>query len=245
MSKKFIIIGASSGVGKALALLLASQGHLVGIGARQADKLETIKQLYPEKIKTKLIDVNNYQLANKQTKELITDLGGLDVLIISAGIGYQNPGLDLDKELKTIQTNVIGFVAIANLAFDYFVKQGSGQLIGITSLMGIRGEQGAPAYAATKSFQGNYLEGLRQRANRLHLPITVTEVQPGFMQTKMGEGDHVFWSAPLNKAAKQIAKAIAKKRDHVYITKRWFIIAWLLKITPRGIYKKLRFSKDS
>ncbi|HNX11123.1 MAG TPA: SDR family NAD(P)-dependent oxidoreductase [bacterium] len=242
---KAIIIGASSGIGQALAELMAKKNYRVGSVARNEANLRASQAKCPQNILIKPVDVNDPEAAIASVNYLIAEMGGLDILIISAGIGFQNKDLELEKELKTIQTNVIGFTALANLAFKHFVTKKSGHLVGITSIMGIRGEQGAPAYSATKGYQSNYLESLRQRACRLKLPITVTEIQPGFMQSQMAKGDNIFWSAPLKKAAAQILRAIEKKKDHAYVTKRWTIIAWLLKIFPRGWYKKLRFAKNN
>ncbi len=244
-NKKIIIIGASSGIGRALAIQLAQSGNLVVVTARSKEKLLEIKNSYPEKIIAQKIDVNEADQALVIINELIKKLGGLDIMIITAGIGFQNKELDFKKEFKTINTNIIGFTAISSTIFNYFIQQKRGQLVNISSVIGLRGEQGAPAYSASKSYQINYLEGLRQRAQRLNLDITVTDIRPGFVQTQMAKGDNIFWSAPADKAAKQIIRAISKKKDCAYVTKRWLIIAWALKVIPRAWYKRLRFSKNN
>lgn len=243
-NKKIIIIGASSGIGRSLAMQLAQAGNLVVAAARSEEKLLEIKNAYPKNIIVQKLDVNETSQALAVIEELITKLGGLDIMIISAGIGFQNPELNFAKELKTINTNIIGFTAISDLAFNYFIQQKRGQLVGISSIIGLRGEQGAPAYSASKAYQINYLESLRQKAGRLKLDITVTDIRPGFVQTQMAQGDNIFWSAPAEKAAKQIIRAIAKKKDCTYITKRWTIIAWALKLIPRAWYKRAMFSKN-
>lgn len=118
-------------------------------------------------------------------------------------------------------------------------NQSSGHIAGISSIAAIRGPGKAPAYNASKSFMSNYLEGLRQKASKSGIAITVTEIQPGFVNTAMAKGEGLFWVAPPEKAAWQIFKAITGKKKHAYITKRWRSIAWLLKIMPRWIYNKL------
>ena len=85
----------------------------------------------------------------------------------------------------------------------------------------------------------NYLEGLRQKASKSGIAITVTEIQPGFIDTAMAKGEGLFWVAPPEKAARQILKAITGKKKHAYITKRWRLIALLLKIIPDWVYNKL------
>jgi len=71
------------------------------------------------------------------------------------------------------------------------------------------------------------------------LPITVTDIKPGFVNTAMAKGDGIFWAAPADKAALQIYNAIERKRAHAYITHRWRLIAWILKVMPNCIYERL------
>jgi len=87
-------------------------------------------------------------------------------------------------------------------------------------------------------FVCNYLEGLRHIAIKSRKPIFVTDVQPGFVKTPMSRGNNLFWISTVEKAASQIYDAIVKKKKHAYITKRWRLVAWLLKIVPDWIYNK-------
>lgn len=132
-----------------------------------------------------------------------------------------------------------GFVAMVNVAFKYFVKRGVGHIVGISSIASLRGNGSAPAYNASKSFVSNYLEGLRQKAYKLGIPIIITDIQPGFVDTAMAQGEGLFWVASPEKAALQIYKKIVVKKKHAYISKRWRSIAWLLKIMPNWLYNKL------
>ena len=136
-------------------------------------------------------------------------------------------------------TLLILLAAIANAAFKYFYNQGSGHIVGISSIAAIRGSGEAPAYNASKAFVSNYLEGLRQKARKSGIAITVTEIQPGFVNTAMAKGEGLFWVSSPGKAGQQILKAVNSKKKHAYITKRWRLIAWLLKIIPGWIYNKL------
>jgi short-subunit dehydrogenase len=171
--------------------------------------------------------------------ELIKEIGGMDVIVISAGVGSINPDLNWTQEKEAIDVNISGFTAMANVAFKHFCKQGSGQIVGISSIAAIRSSGDSPAYSASKAFVSNYLEGLRQKTIKLKIPIIVTDIQPGFVNTAMAKGEGQFWVASPEKAAKQIFKAIDGKRKHAYITKRWRIIAWLLKIMPAWLHNKL------
>ena len=121
-----------------------------------------------------------------------------------------------------------------------------GQLIGrdtilvvITSVGGLRGSGIAPAYNATKAYQINYLEGLRQKASKLEGQIFVTDVRPGFVDTDMAKGEGQFWVSEPEKAAKQIYTSIRRRKKISYITKRWLLIAILLKLMPKFLYDRM------
>ncbi len=109
----------------------------------------------------------------------------------------------------------------------------------VTSAAGLRGSSHAPSYNATKSYQINYLEGLRQKSTKSKKPIFVTDIRPGLVDTDMAKGEGLFWVMPVEKVTKQIFKAIKKKRKVVYVTKRWGVIARIQKILPGFIYDKI------
>ncbi len=237
--KSAIIIGASSGIGRELAKLLSAHGYTLGLVARRHDLLTSLQQELPHPSFIKPIDVTHPADAIDQMKILIQEMQKVELVIISAGVGEINLELDWQKELAAIETNVLGFTAIANVAMQYFVQQGSGHLVGISSLAALRGSDASPAYYASKAFESNYLQGLRKKAAKTGLSITVTDVQPGLVDTAMALGDGLFWVAPAQKAAQQIYNSITKKKHHVYVTKRWRLIAWLIKIMPSFLYNKM------
>ncbi len=237
--KKAIIIGASSGIGRQLAKILVENNYIVGLTGRRTDLLIEIQSEQPDAYFTKTIDVNETTSTISKLEELTKELGGLDLLIISSGIGEINEELDFEIENQTIQTNVVGFTNIADWGFNFFVKQGFGHLVGISSIGGLRGSKQAPAYNATKAYQINYLEGLNQKVNALKKPIFITDIRPGLVDTNMAKGDGLFWVMPLEKTSKQIFNAINSKKKVAYATKRWRIIATVLKNIPRRIYRKM------
>ena len=177
-------------------------------------------------------------LADVHLKELSGELGGLDLFIISAGMGELNEMLDFELEKRSIDTHIYGFTYIADWAFHFFQKQESGHLVGITSVAGIRGNRVAPAYNASKAYQINYLEGFRQKANKWNDQIIITDIRPGFVDTAMAKGDGQFWVAAVNKVIHQIYHAILRKRKVLYVSKRWIIIGLILKWLPGKIYEK-------
>lgn len=236
--KKVIIVGASSGMGKELAILYAKKNCTVGITGRRKNLLRDLQQQFPQNISIQSFD-NTQDDVEKNLTQLIEKLGGLDLMIISSGTGDLNPELDYSVEKQIIDLNVTAWTAIADFTFSFFRRQNHGQLVAITSIAAIRGEGRAPAYNASKAFQANYLEGLRKKTVLDKLRIPITDVQPGFVETSMAKSEIRFWEATPEKAAKQIFSAIKSKRKKVYITRRWWLIAQVLKFTPDWIYNRL------
>lgn len=233
---KAIIIGASSGIGKAVSELLVKKGYLVGVTGRRETNLLEIQKASPENIIIKSFDCTDNSTIEK-LDELAVELGGLDLVIFSSGIGEFNETLDFEIEKETINLNVLAFTKICTWAYNYFQKQKFGHLVCISSIAGLRGNKTAPSYNASKAYQINYLEGLRQKSNKTN--IIITDVRLGFVDTNMAKGDGLFWVTSKEKAATQIYDLIKKKRGIGYVSKRWSIIALILKIVPNFIYKKM------
>mgnify|MGYP002589788645 CR=1 FL=1 len=118
-------------------------------------------------------------------------------------------------------------------------RQGGGHLVVVTSVGGLRGGGGAPAYNASKAYQMNYAEGLRQRAAKSRLPIFVTDIRPGLAATAMAKGEGLFWVMPVDKVADQLLRAVRRRRSVAVVTRRWRIVAWLLRHMPDRIYRKM------
>lgn len=236
--KKIIIIGATSGIGKALAIRYLKAGHLVGITGRRSHLLDEMKQQYPQQTFTSTFDVTgNENIVHLE--QLIEQLQGMDLFIYNSGYGEASKELNWAMDKKTTLINVNGFAETTNYAFNYFVKQGRGQIVAISSISAYRGNSWAPAYGASKAYMSNYMEALSIKAYRMKLPIYMTDIQPGFVLTDMAKGNKLFWMAPLEKATTQMIEAIEKKKRRVQITKRWKIAAWVLKWLPFSLYKKL------
>lgn len=238
--KKALVIGASSGIGRALAIIFAENGYVVGLMARRLELLETLQKemLVPTYID--YLDISQTEDALERVSALIEKMEGVDLFIINSGVGFLNPELDWYKEKQTLDVNVSGFCALAGLAYKYFSMQGKGHLVGISSIGAIRGNPYAPAYNASKAFMSNYLEGLRKKAHREKLPLVITDIKPGFVDTDMAKGEGKFWVASPETAAREIYQAIANGRKHAYITRRWCLIGWLLKLMPEWLYRRVK-----
>ena len=165
--KKAIVIGATSGIGKGLAEILVKNDFHVGITGRRTVLLEDLRAQKPESFFVKAFDICDIKNNCDKLEELVEELGGLDLFIISTGTGEINKILDYKIEKQTIDINVTGFTSVINWAFHFFENQKFGHLIAITSVGGLRGSGDAPSYNATKAFQINYLEGLRQKVTKL------------------------------------------------------------------------------
>jgi short-subunit dehydrogenase len=236
--KKAIIIGATSGIGKELARILSQNGYILGITGRRIHLLKELQAELSTRSSIRQMDISDSSTAIEIINGLITEMDGVDLFVMNAGTGFIDPELPWNLEKETIDVNVIGFTAMANVAYHHCVKRGSGHLVGISSLAAIRGGD-APAYNASKAYMSNYLQGLRYRISKMGLPIAVTDIQPGFVDTPMAKGEGLFWVASPQKAALQIFEAIRKQKRHAYITRRWRVIGWALKIMPDFIYHRL------
>ncbi len=229
-----VIIGASSGIGKNLAGELSSEGWRLALAARRLDLLEKIAAACGPDTLIRCVDLTECEKAAAVIQSLLDELGTVDLFIISAGTGHINPELEWYPDRDTLLVNVAGFVSLAQVAMRHFLRQGYGHLVGISSIAALRGSGGSAAYAASKAFQSIYLDGLRDLAKLRGLPITVTEAQPGFVDTAMMKASRPFWVASPEVAARQILRAVRRGAKHAYVTRRWAIVAWLFKLLPRA-----------
>ena len=236
--KKVIIIGASSGIGREVARLYAQEGNKIAVTGRRSELLEELRQEFPDKVKISAYDVR--ELDNpKHLSLLVEEMGGMDICLICAGLGTVSKDLNWEIENETYETNVSAFTQISAWAFNYFVQQGHGQLANISSIASGRGNSHAPAYSASKAYQSVYFEGLRMKAMRLGVPLIITDIQPGFVQTKMAKGNKRFWVSSVHKAARQIKSGIDAGRFRFYVTKRWRLVAWIMKWMPDFIFHRV------
>lgn len=238
MMKKAIIIGATSGIGRALALELARAGYNVGITGRRRELLGEIAAEVPGSFVPSAFDAAAKD-APEKLSSLVSEMGGIDLFVFSSGTGDFNPDLDPEIEERTNRLNVDAFTRLCGEAFILMQAAGGGHIAAITSIMGLRGSGAAPSYAASKAYQINYLEGLRQLSVKNGGRIAVTDIRPGSVATDMMKGEGHFWISSPERAAQVIMRAIRRRKAVQYVTPRWAFVAWLLKRLPRGIYYKI------
>ena len=238
--KRAIVIGATSGIGRALAERLAAEGYRVGVTGRREALLEELAASRPGSFCYAAADIMDPAAACAALERLAGELGGMDLCVVSAGTGDLNPGLDYALEEPAIRTNVVGWTAAVDWAYGRFEERGGGHLVVITSVGGLRGGGAAPAYNASKAYQINYAEGLRQRFARLRIPVRITDVRPGLTATAMARGEGLFWVMPVERVVGQILRAIRRRKAVAVVTRRWRLVAWILRRLPDRIYLNVR-----
>lgn len=234
-TRRAIVIGASSGIGREVAKLLMKDGWTIGVAARRVDLLKELDATAVEQI-----DVTKED-ATERLQALISRLGGMDLIFYASGIGKQNRELKEDIELATIQTNGMGFTRIIGEAYRYFAAQGHGHIAAITSIAGTKGLGPAPSYSATKAMQNVYLQALEQQAMTRGLNIHFTDIRPGFVDTALLSDDfHYPMMLKPEKVAKEIIYAIDHHRHIQVIDWKYRLLTALWRGIPRWVWRRIR-----
>ena len=239
MNKKVIIIGATSGIGREVALVYIAQGWTVGVAGRREAELESLRAMAPEQVFTQVLDVTKDD-ATEHLQTLINKVGGMDLFLLSSGIGKQNYTLDTEIELATAATNVEGFIRMTNAAYHYFEKQGHGHLAVISSIAGTKGLGAAAAYSATKGFQHMYMDALDQLSRMQKLNINFTDIRPGFVATpllKCSKRYPMLMQAPI--VALDIVDALKRKKRVAIIDWRFRLLVGFWRLIPKWIWLRL------
>lgn len=241
-----LIIGASSGLGKAIAARYASQGWKVGVCARREGPLRELHRQYPDCITWCTLDVTAEDAAQR-FRDFADSLGGVDVVLYAAGCGWNNPMLREADDERTVNTNVVGFTRIANAVFNYFAGKmppymPRGRFAAITSVAGTKGIGISATYSATKRYQWTYLEALAQLATVRKVPLDITDIRPGFIDTPLL--DTATHSYPMlmrvDYAVRRIVRAIERGRKVACIDWRWAAVVAVWKAIPRRLWIRLR-----
>lgn len=222
-----LIIGATSGIGNSLYSHYVSCGNQVAIIGRRKNILDELCAANPSNTFAVQVDIADPQTFNTSFAEIIKALKTIDLAIVCAGIGDLNEHLDIEQELTTLSTNVIGWTNVVDTIYKHFEQKGKGHLVTVTSVGGLQPTPIAPSYSASKAFQINYTKSLQAKARKT--AITVTEIRPGLVDTRMAKGAGLFWVMPLDKVCSQIIRAIDKKQTKLIVTHRWRIINYILK----------------
>lgn len=222
-----LIIGATSGIGYSLYSHYISCGNHVAIMGRRKTILDELCTANPSNTYAWQVDISDIDSFNNAFVEVIRSFTNIDLAILCAGIGELNETLDIKQELTTLSTNVIGWTNVVDTLYNYFEKSGKGHLVTITSVGGLQPTPIAPSYSASKAFQINYTKSLQVKARKT--AITVTEIRPGLVDTRMAKGEGLFWVMPIEKVSRQIIKAIDSKKKLCVVTKRWKLLNFILR----------------
>lgn len=238
--KRAVVIGASSGMGMEISKLLLANGWTLGIAARRTDKLMAFKGQNPDRIEFKTIDVTADD-APIRLLSLIQRIGGMDLFFYASGIGKQNRNLDVDIEIQTVATNGLGFTRMIDAAFNYMVNNGGGHIACISSIAGTKGLGSAPSYSATKAFQNRYIQALEQLANQRNLPISFTDIRPGFVDTDLLSGVHKYpMLMDVEYVSRKIYGAVMRRKHVCIIDWRWSILIRLWHFIPNFIWRRFK-----
>jgi short-subunit dehydrogenase len=230
---------------------LANEGVRVGIAGRREERLKELQQRFgDERISYRVMDVTQAS-ATEVLDELIAEIGTPDALLYASGIGKQNPTLDEDMELRTVDTNCAGMVRIVDHFINYvkrepaYNKKHKAHIAVITSVAGTMGMGPAPAYSATKSMQSAYLVALAQHARMQHIPITVGDIRPGFVATEILNPEKRY---PMIMTAEQAAKYVTRSlRRHKRITIfdwRYRLLVGFWRCIPRCVWERLTIVRN-
>jgi decaprenylphospho-beta-D-erythro-pentofuranosid-2-ulose 2-reductase len=249
--RRGIVIGASQGLGAALARRLAREGYILALlaPAPNQDGLELVcneinRGAKEERAHNYVHDVTEYEKVPELLRRIVADLGGLDLIAFVAGVNYPPGGLDqynFENDRKMVEVNLIGAMAWLNLAAEMFQSARAGQIVGISSVAGDRGRVGNPGYNTSKAGLTTYLEALRNRLTRCG--VNVLTVKPGFMATDMikaAQGPTPFTVTP-ERAAEDIWGAMQKRKQVIYTHPIWRWIMLAIQHTPSFIFRRLSF----
>lgn len=243
--RRAIVVGASSGIGAAIAEQLPDHGYDVALVARRKDRLSALAErirdgdpgcrvfVYPH-------DVTEVAEAGRLFERIVEDLHGIDLIIYAAGVmpRVEPDEYDVAKDREAVETNLLGAMAWLDAAAPWFAAAGRGTIVGISSIAGERGRRGNPAYCASKAGLNAYLESLRNRLARFG--VHVLTVKPGFVRTVMLEGrSGTFWVLSPEEAARQIIRAAHGTRREVFVSPRWRLVAAVVRAMPSPIFQRL------
>lgn len=238
--KRIVIMGASSGIGLHVAEELASRGVYVGLAARHTSAMKMMKEKYPDNVEYASIDVTHAN-APKLLGELIGRLGGMDIYLHVAGIGYENLGLDPQREVDIINTNACGFARMLCAAYRYFRDNGRiGHIAAVTSVAGTNGLGRLSAYSASKRCAQTYMVALEQLARIEHADVTFTDIRPGWVRTPLLLSDHRYpMEMALDYVVPQVIRAIVRRPRVAVIDWRWNVLVGLWRCVPNFIWTRL------
>jgi len=253
VAKTVFITGASSGIGRALAMELARRGHDLFLTARRLDALERIRADVAaadpaRRVQVRRLDVTDDGDVANAVAEAAQKLGRLDIVVANAGIG--NSGRvgegNLERARLIVETDLIGAIATIDAAVALFRRQGGpGQVVGVSSVAGVRGLPGSGSYSASKAGLTTYLESVRAETHGE--PVTVTTLAPGYIDTPINQD---VKSRPFlidaEKGARIMADLIERGVGYATVPRLpWTVLAPLMRVLPDSLLARGAPQRDS
>lgn len=240
---RIIIVGATSGIGRALAERYIDAGWTVGVAGRNEKALAQLVNIAPERVKSERIDILRTD-ALEHLDKLIEKCGGMDVYFHCAGIAKTSDTQSIEEEVLICETNATAFTRMILGAYNYFSSSRSkGKIVAITSIAGIRGLASLPAYSASKAYGSTLLEALRQRSHSLKLPIKIIDIKPGWTRTPLLDSSKKYlWETDATTVTNKIFKAAGCAKRCKVIGIRWKILTAVEKIIPGFLWEKLHIA---
>jgi short-subunit dehydrogenase len=243
--KVVFLTGASSGIGEGLALAMAERGAILGLVARREDQLEKLANACEAnggKAKIFPCDVTDADVVQAAADEMRREFGHIDLLIANAGIGGNDPetrAYKPDGVKKVVETNLMGAVNCVHAVVPQMVERGSGQLVAISSLAGIRGLPKSAAYSASKAGMTMFFESVRLDTRGKGIDVTI--IQPGFIETPLtaGRTNKMPYLMKLDDAIPHFINAIERKKKFAAFPWQLATIVRLGKIMPASLYDRI------
>ncbi len=288
--KRAVIIGATSGLGREIAMNLVREGWMVGVAGRRVELLEDLQSamqreqnIIPsalladaraerpykqgDNIESLRVEIERIDVTAEDAVEgverLVKKLGGMDLFVNVAGVGFQNPALDPVVEKRTFDVNGYGFMRMVDWAYNYFkatkqplspmdssLKTGEqyereGQIAIVSSIAGTKPLGTAVAYSATKRMQSHYLTGLAQLARMEGLKIRFTDIRPGFAATDiLNPNKHYPMMMSKEYAGRLATQAILKNKRVAVIDWKFAVLTFFWSLIPRCVWERLTFVKN-
>ena len=237
-------MGATSGIGQAVMQELTDRGWEVGIAGRRQEQLIELQRINLNVVATERIDITQPDAADRLLT-LIGKMGGdIDLYFHSSGIGYQNPTLDTDKEMRTVETNAMGFTRMVTAAYHYFAQRPDrqGHIAVISSIAGTRPLGAAPAYSSTKRYINHYMDCLQQLRRIQGLKhLCLTDIRPGFVRTPLlADGGNYPMQLDVKKVAKEIVNGLELRKSVITVDWKYRLLVMVWRLIPRCIWLRMR-----
>jgi len=244
MPDSVLITGASSGIGRALAIEFSRRGYTLGLCARRLELLVNLQHELSRNHAVEIaeLDVSQFDAVREVLVKLAEKLGGAKIIIANAGVGERSlPGegtFYLDR--RVIEINLLGAMATIDAGAEILKKHGGGQIVGISSVAGFRGLSNVPAYSASKSALSTYMEGIRHHL--IQHKIAVTVINPGFIDTAINTNRKFRpFLISAEKCARLTADMIEKKvLSSTVPLWPWALVSGAMKFIPESLWCRFK-----